>query len=118
MDRSTPGFPVLHHLLEFAQSLLRFMSIESVMLSNYLMLCCLLLLVPGFSGEIPVKKEIMSFSANVILPEKHHKKTNVYLRDRRENQIILLNSLQKEREVSYDFVYRKSLPAPLRKSSL
>ena len=60
----------------------------------------------------------MSFSANVILPEKHHKKTNVYLTDRRENQIILLNSLQKEREVSYDFVYRKSLPAPLWKSSL
>lgn len=82
------------------------------------MLCCPLLLVPAFSGEIPVRKEIMAFSANVILPEKHHKETNIYLRDRRENQSILLNSLQKEREVSYDFVYRKSLPASLRKSSL
>ena len=35
----TPGFPVLPYLLEFAQ----FMSIDSVMLSNYLILCCLLL---------------------------------------------------------------------------
>ena len=37
---STPGFPVLHYL----QSVLRFMSTESVMLSNYLILCCPLLL--------------------------------------------------------------------------
>ena len=40
MDCSTPGFPVLHHL----QSLLRFISIESVMPSNHLILCCPLLL--------------------------------------------------------------------------
>ena len=35
MDCSTPGFPVLHHLPEFAQ----FMFIESVMTSNHLILC-------------------------------------------------------------------------------
>ena len=34
-DCSTPGSPVLHCLLEFAQ----FMSTESVMLSNHLLLC-------------------------------------------------------------------------------
>ena len=35
MDCNTPGFPVLHHLL----SLLKLMSIESVMPSNQLFLC-------------------------------------------------------------------------------
>ena len=48
MNYSTPGFPVLHQLW----SLLRFMSIESMMLSNHLILCCRLLLpsvVPSFS---------------------------------------------------------------------
>ena len=40
MDCNTPGFPVLPHL----PSLLKLMSIESVMLSNYLILCCPLLL--------------------------------------------------------------------------
>ena len=35
MDCSTPGFPVLHRLLEFAR-MLRLMSIESVMPSNHL----------------------------------------------------------------------------------
>ena len=35
MDCSTPGFPVLHHHLEFAQ-MLRLMSIESMMPSNCL----------------------------------------------------------------------------------
>ena len=42
MDGSTPRFPVLYHLLEFAQ----LMSIESVMPSNHLILCQLLLLLP------------------------------------------------------------------------
>ena len=39
MDCSTPGFPVLHHLPEFAQ----LMSIESVIPSNHLSLCLLFL---------------------------------------------------------------------------
>ena len=37
MDGSMPGSYVLHYLLDF----LRFMSIESVMLSNHLIFCCL-----------------------------------------------------------------------------
>ena len=40
MDCSTPGSSVLH----YSQSLLKFMCTESVMLSNHLILCCLLLL--------------------------------------------------------------------------
>ena len=43
MDCSTLGFPVLHCL----HSLLKFMSIESMMLSNHLILCCPLLLLPS-----------------------------------------------------------------------
>ena len=42
MDRSTPGFPVHHHSL----SLLKLMSIESVMLSSHLIICHPLLLLP------------------------------------------------------------------------
>ena len=42
MDCSTPGFPVLHCL----PNLLRFMSIQLVMLSNHLILCHPLLLLP------------------------------------------------------------------------
>ena len=41
MDCSMPGVPVLHHLPE----LLKLMSIELVMPSNYLILCCPLLLL-------------------------------------------------------------------------
>ena len=43
MDCSTPGFPVLH----YSRSLLKLMSIESVMLSNYFILCHPLLLLPS-----------------------------------------------------------------------
>ena len=57
MDCSMPGFPVLHHLPELTQThvhrvsdtiansrgLLKPTSIESVMLSNHLILCCPLL---------------------------------------------------------------------------
>ena len=42
MDCSTPGFPVLHYLPRLAQ----LMSIELVMLSNHLILCHHLLLLP------------------------------------------------------------------------
>ena len=42
MDCSAPGFPVNHQL----QSLLKLMSVELMMLSNYLILCCPLLLLP------------------------------------------------------------------------
>jgi len=50
MEFSTPGSPVLHYLW----SLLRFMSIESVMLSNFLILCCPLLLLPSSFPNIRV----------------------------------------------------------------
>ena len=43
MDCTTPGFHVLH----YPWSLLKFMSIESVMPSNHLTLCCSLLLLPS-----------------------------------------------------------------------
>ena len=53
MDCSTPGFPVLHYLPEFA-CLFRFMSTESMMLSNHLILCHPFLLLPSISPGIRV----------------------------------------------------------------
>ena len=61
--------------LTISQSLLRFMSIESVMLSNHLILCCSLLLLPSISASIRVfsselalhirKPKYWSFSFNI-----------------------------------------------------
>ena len=53
MDCSTPGFPVLHYLLQ-CPSLLKLMSIESVMPSNHLILCPPLLLLPSILPSIRV----------------------------------------------------------------
>ena len=50
IDCSTPGFPVLHHLPELAQTL----SIESVMPFNPLVLCHPLLLLPSIFPSIRV----------------------------------------------------------------
>ena len=50
MDCRIPGFPVLHHL----QSLLKLMSIESVMPSNYLIPCGPLLLLSSIFPSISV----------------------------------------------------------------
>ena len=50
MDCSTPGFPDLHYLPD----LLKFMSTESVMPSNHLILCCPLLLPPSIFSSIRV----------------------------------------------------------------
>ena len=71
MDCSTPGFPVHHHSL----SLLKLMSIESVMPSNHLILCRPLLLLPsifpsirGFSNEsvLPIRwPKYWSFSFSI-----------------------------------------------------
>ena len=58
MDYSVPGFSILHYLLEFAQ----FMSIESVMLSNQLILCCLLLL-PSIFPSIRVFSNMVTAAA-------------------------------------------------------
>ena len=50
MDCSTPGLPVHHQL----HSLLKLMSIESVMPSNHLIHCCPLLLLPSTIPSIRV----------------------------------------------------------------
>ena len=50
MDYSMPGFPVFH----LSWSLLKLMSIESIMPSNHLILCCLLLLLPSVFPSIRV----------------------------------------------------------------
>ena len=50
MDCSTPGFPVLHYLPESA----RLMSVESVILSNHLILCRHLPLLPSIFPIIRV----------------------------------------------------------------
>ena len=47
---STPGLPVLHHLLEFAQTHVH----ESVTPSNHLTLCCPLLLLPSVFPSIRI----------------------------------------------------------------
>ena len=58
MDCSTPGFPVLHYLPEFAQIHVHWV----VMLSNYLILCCLLLILSLIFPSIRV------FSTESVLP--------------------------------------------------
>ena len=49
MDCSRRGFPVFHHLPEFAQK-----STESAVPSNHLILCCRLLLLPSIFPSIGV----------------------------------------------------------------
>ena len=58
MDGSTPGFPVLHCL---PRSVLKLMSVESMMTSNHLILCRPLLLLP------PIPPSIRVFSNESIL---------------------------------------------------
>ena len=72
MNRSIPGLPVHHQLQEFT----RLMSIESVMPSSHLILCCPLLLLPRISPSIRVfsnestlrmrRPKYWSFSFSVI----------------------------------------------------
>ena len=72
-----PGLPVRHH----SQSLPKFMSIESVMPSNHLILCCPILLLSSifpsirvFSNESALRirwPKYWSFSFN-ISPSKEH----------------------------------------------
>ena len=50
MDCSTPGLPVITN----SRSLLKLMPIESVMPSNHLILCCLLLLLPSIFPSIRI----------------------------------------------------------------
>ena len=77
MNRSLPGLPVHHQLL----SSLKLMSIESVMPSNHLILCCPLFLLPPIPPSITVFSnessllmrwpKYWSFSFSVI-PSKEH----------------------------------------------
>ena len=77
MDCSTPGLPVLHSLLEFAQLI----SIESVVPSNHLILCHPLLLPPSifpsirvFSNESALHMrwpKYWSFSFNISPSNEH-----------------------------------------------
>ena len=63
VDCSTPGFPVL----TISQSLLRLMSIESVVPSNHLILCCPLLLLPSIfstSGSFPMSQRFTTGGQN------------------------------------------------------
>ena len=57
MDCSTPGFPVLHCLLEFAQTYVHWV----MMLSNHLILCCPLLLLPSIFPSIRVFSSELAF---------------------------------------------------------
>ena len=76
MNRSMPGLPIHHHLLEF-----KLMSIESVMPSSHIILCCPLFLLPPippsfrvFSNEsTPCLRwpKYWSFSFSII-PSKEH----------------------------------------------
>ena len=77
MDRSTPGLPVHHN----SQSLLKLMSTESVLPSNYLILCHPLLLLPsifpsirGFSNEAALHikwPKYWSFSFSIHPSNEH-----------------------------------------------
>ena len=72
MDSSTPGFPVLHYL-----PVRKFMSIELVMLSNHLILCVPLLLLPSVFCSIKgslhqVAKSIGTSTSASVLPMNIH----------------------------------------------
>ena len=54
MNCSTPGLPVHHQLLEFTETQIKVMSIESVMPSSHLILCHPLLLLPPIPPSIRV----------------------------------------------------------------
>ena len=83
MDCSVPGFPVLHYVL----NLLKFMSVELAMLSNHLILCHLLLLLPlvfpsirVFSNELALHikwPEYWSFSF-IISPFNEHSVAGIF----------------------------------------
>ena len=75
-EPSTPGLPVHHQL----QSLLKLISIESVMPSNHLILCCPLLLLPSIfpkSGSFQMSQlfasggQILEFQFNISLSSEH-----------------------------------------------
>ena len=103
VECSTPGLPVLHYL----QSLLKLMSIESVIPSNRLILCCPLLLLPSifpsirvFSSESAVRirwPKYRSFSFS-ISPSNEYSGLISFKTDwiKPRSPILLANSLLSE----------------------
>ena len=77
-DYSMPGFPVLHHLLEF-----KFMFIELVMPSNHLILCCRLLLLPSIFPQIRV------FSSESVFPIRWPKHWSVSFNPSNEYSVCI-----------------------------
>ena len=77
MDCSPPGLPIHHHLPE----LVKLLSIESVMPSSHLILCCPLLLLPPISPSLRVFSngstlhmrwpKYWSFSFSISLSNEH-----------------------------------------------
>ena len=77
MDCSTPGFPVLQYLLEFAQTLVHWVD-DTI---NHLILCCPLLLLPSvfpsirvFSNDSALRirwTKYWSFSFNISPSNEH-----------------------------------------------
>ena len=63
MNRSMPGLPVHHQLLEFTQTHVH----ESVMPSNHFILCCPLLLLPSIFPSIRVFSNELAL--HIRLPE-------------------------------------------------
>ena len=82
MDCSTPGLPVLHHLLEFAQTHVHLVGD----VSNHLILCHPLLLLPSLFASIRVFSnesvlhirwlQYWNFSFSIILPMNIQNWTN------------------------------------------
>ena len=81
VDFRTRGFPVLYHIPEQQQSLLKLMSIESMMTSNHFILCRPLLLLPSifpsirvFSNELALHirwPKYWSFSFSINPPNEY-----------------------------------------------
>ena len=77
MDCRTPGFPVSHHLPEFA----KFTSIESVMSSNHLILCRPLLLPTIFpSIRIFPMSQLLASKVKVLELQLQHQSFQIVFR--------------------------------------
>ena len=63
MNCSTPGFPVLHYLLEFVQTHVHMSWMESVMPSNHLILCHPFPLLPSVFPNIRVISSEPAFTS-------------------------------------------------------
>ena len=83
MDCSTPGLPITN-----SRSLLKLVSIEVVMPSNHLILCCLLLFLPSIFGNIKIALN----KANVTISSKSSNSLSLF-------SLILMT---KDQEFSWD----------------